>query len=79
MTRSDEIKKEGQMKIGGRERPTPLVLLHSGCFLKSAHSPAGAKREREGEIGRGWGRGVGWRWVEQVEVWGERKVNQSWR
>lgn len=30
------IKEEGQMKSRGRERPTPLVLLHSGSFLKSA-------------------------------------------
>lgn len=48
LTSSDEEKEEGQKKTRGSERPTPLVLLHSGCFLKSAHSPAGAKREREG-------------------------------
>lgn len=50
------------------------------AFLKSAHSPAGAKRERE-ERGREGGRAgkEGGGGIEQVGVWGERKVNQSGR
>lgn len=71
VTRSNEEKEQGQMKTRGRDRPTPLVLLHSGCCLKSAHSPAGAKRER-GREGKEGGGGM-----EQVVVWGERKVKQS--
>lgn len=33
-------------------------LLHSGCSVKSAHSPAGAKKKEGRKEGGRWGEGV---------------------
>lgn len=55
-----------------KEKEVERGLLHSGRSLKSAHSPAGAKRNEGGRV-------RGREGVQQVEAWGERKVNQSGR
>lgn len=64
LTRSEE----GQKKTGGREGPPPLRMLSEICSL------TGWCKEKGGREGGGGGGGI-----EQVEAWGERKVNQSGR
>lgn len=66
MTRSDEKLEEGQRRRRAGERPPPLWMLSEICSL------TGWSRERRKVEGGGGG-------IEQVEAWGERKVNQSGR
>lgn len=66
LTRSDEELEEGQRKRRAGERPPPLWTLSEICSL------TGWSRERREVEGGGGG-------IEQVEAWGERKVNRSGR